>query len=119
MGCQVLPDDFHQLLFFLIARRCLVQVEDFCPISLNTLRKQLTLYTFDLFNRRSIAKAIARIRDAGLIKARDPDAGFAGTSRTFSSLFFEITPLGLDYVDQLTESYQDQEENFGGESWII
>lgn len=79
------------------------QEEDFCPISLNTLRKQLTPYTLDLFNRKTIDQAIARIRDAGLIKARNPDAGFAGTRRAFSTLLFEITPLGLDYIDQLTE----------------
>lgn len=101
-----MPDDFHKLLFFLIARRCLLRDEDFCPISLNTLRKHLTLYTFDFFNRRSITQAIARIRDAGLIKARDPDAGFADIRRSFSTLLFEITPLGLDYVDQFTESFE-------------
>jgi len=97
----LLLDNLHQILFFLVARRCLLQDEDFCPISLNTLRKQLTLYTFDLFDRRSIAQAIARIRDAGFIKARDPDAGFAGTRRPFSTLLFEITTLGVDYIDRL------------------
>lgn len=94
-------DDLQEILFFLIAKRCLVRDEDFCPISLNTLRKQLTLYALDFFNRRSIAQAIARIRDAGLIKARDPDDGFAGTRLAFSTLLFEITPLGLDYIDRL------------------
>ena len=104
----LLLDNLHQLLFFLIARRCLGQDEDFCPISLNTLRKQLTLYTFDLFNHKTIDQAIARIRDAGLIKARGPDAGFAGTRRSFSTLLFEITPLGLDYIERFAteEDYQ-------------
>lgn len=101
-------DDLHQLLFFLVARRCLLRDEDFCPISLNTLRKQLTLYTLDLFDRKTIDRAIARIRDAGVIKTQDPSAGFAGTRRSFSTLLFEITALGVDYIDQLTESYQDQ-----------
>lgn len=106
--CTLVLDNLQELLFFLIARRCLLRDEDFCPISPNTLRKQLTLYTLDFFNRRSIAQAIARIRDAGLIKVRDPYAGFAGTRRTFSSLLFEITPQGFDYIDQFTteEDYQ-------------
>lgn len=109
--------DLQETVFFLIAQRWLSHEEDFCPLSLNTLRKHLTFYTLDYYHRKAILSAIAALSDSGFIDTREPRAGFAGTRRAFSTLLFQITPLGLDYIDRLVQLTQDQGEDQGGFLW--
>ncbi len=115
MGTSVL-DEVHQVLFFLVARRCLDQDYGVSLISPNTLRKQLTLHTESFFPRPDVSRILSDLQKAGLIRAREPGPTLPGRRRAFSTLLFEITPLGLDYVDQLITEDDDQVEFEGGTS---
>jgi len=100
-----------ETLFYLIARRCLKEDNNPCCLGLAVLLRQLSAHTALFPSPRTLRDRIRSLQAAGVLVVLKDVPGASGTGQPFFSLTFQITPAGLDYIDRLCPTCQDQGED--------